>query len=68
MIKLTNLLKEDEEEWVNSDTETLKPLIGKTIKMIDDKHGGLEIIFEDGAKLEAFVMDQGDTGLTYNIE
>lgn len=44
----------------------LDKLKGKIIQKISDD-GGLKIFFEDGTTFEAFVMDQGDTGLTYLV-
>lgn len=50
---------------INNDE--LKQLNGLTIKSID-YDGDLKILFTNGKKFRAFVMDQGDTALTMEIE
>lgn len=54
---ISNILKEE---------NLLKKLENKIVKSIE-LEPELKITFKDGDILRAFVMDQGDTGLTYTL-
>jgi len=44
-----------------------KDLINKPIKSIKDEYGELVITYFSGDVFRAYVMHQGDTGLTYTL-